>query len=75
MLFAGVVLKFVPVMVTLELIGPEVGAKEVIVGNWAPSMPVIEIPINDVKKIFKKKCQSDSFFMGEEFYSNISKKR
>ena len=34
-LFAGVVLKFVPVIVTVVPIGPEVGVKEVIVGGTA----------------------------------------
>jgi hypothetical protein len=33
MLFAGVVLKFVPVIVTVEPIPPEVGSKPVIVGE------------------------------------------
>jgi hypothetical protein len=53
MLFAGVVLKFVPEIITEEPVVPDVGVKEVIVGTWASSVPATEISITRENKIFK----------------------
>jgi hypothetical protein len=53
MLFAAVVLKFVPVMVTEVPMGPEVGENEVIVGTAAVAV-VVKLTIDplDVPALF-----------------------
>ena len=64
MLSEGVVLKFVPVIVTGVPTGPEVGVKEVIEGGWAFNVPTVNA-INAEKKIFKKKDQGERLFIRE----------
>ena len=44
MLLAGVVLKFVPVMVTVVPMGPEGGVKEVMVGTASQKTPEVASP-------------------------------
>jgi hypothetical protein len=53
MLFAAVVLKFVPVSTTLVPATPEAGVKEVIVGTWLKSVPVKNKKNNTEKSLLR----------------------